>query len=351
MATIGESKSARKHVGTAPGVLASDVNEGEHEFFIAIEKLQNVGINAADITKLRLAGYCTVLSVIQTTKKDLALVKGLSEAKVEKIIEAATKLELCNSFISGGELVIRRAKVVKITTGSSQLDQLIGGGIETMSITEIFGENRCGKTQICHTLCVTAQLPKEMNGGCGKVCYVDTEATFRPEKICAIAERFGLDGAGVLDNIMYARAYTTEHMHQLLTVAAAKMSEEKFAIIIVDSIIALFRVDFCGRGELADRQQKLNKMLSSLIKISEQYNVAVVVTNQVMSDPAGGLTFVANPTKPVGGHVLGHASTTRLSLRKGKGEQRICKVYDAPNLPESECIFQLTTQGISDVME
>ncbi|CDJ42993.1 meiotic recombination protein DMC1-like protein, putative [Eimeria tenella] len=250
MATLGESKSARKHVGTLPASCASDLNEGNDEHFICIDKLQSVGINAADIAKLRGSGYCTVLSVIQTTKKDLALVKGLSEAKVEKIVEAAMKLELCNSFISGGELIARRAKVLKITTAAP-------------------GDGR------------------------------------RMRK----------------------------------------------AIIIVDSIMALFRVDFSGRGELADRQQKLNKMLNSLIKVSEQYNVSVVLTNQVMSDPGGGLTFVANPTKPVGGHVLGHASTTRLSLRKGKGDQRICKVYDAPNLAESECIFQLTAQGITDAAE
>ncbi|KAL8271335.1 hypothetical protein Esti_004774 [Eimeria stiedai] len=297
MATLGESKSARKHVGTAPQIMALDSESGDQEQFIPIEKLQNVGINAADINKLRASGYCTVLSVIQTTKKDLSLVKGLSEAKVEKLVEAAMKLELCNSFISGGELVTRRAKVVKITTATERNERRVWEG-EQMTFCLL--EN----LSIRHAL---------------QVCYIDTEATFRPEKICLIAERFGLDGAGVLDNIMYARAYTTEHMHQLLTVAAAKMSEEKF-----------------------DRQQKLNKMLSSMLKMSEQFNVCIVLTNQVMSDPGGGLTFVANPTKPVGGHVLGHASTTRLSLRKGKGDQRICKVYDAPNLPESECIFQLS---------
>ncbi|OXB71593.1 UNVERIFIED_CONTAM: hypothetical protein H355_001562 [Colinus virginianus] len=171
-----------------------------------------------------------------------------------------------------------------------------------MSITELFGENRCGKTQICHTVCVVAQLPKEMNGGAGKVCYIDTEGTFRPEKIQSIAERFGVNGDDALDNIMYARAFTTEHMFQLLTAAAAKMAEEKFcktvyylfdtrswrrhfyvsACLIVDSIIALFRVDYCGRGELADRQQKLNKMLSAMLKLAEQYNLAVLITNQVM---------------------------------------------------------------------
>ncbi|KEP62990.1 UNVERIFIED_CONTAM: meiotic recombination protein DMC1 family protein [Hammondia hammondi] len=349
MAALTESKSARKHISSTPhlDVSADDANDT----FQSIDKLQAAGINAADINKLKQAGYCTVLSIVQTTKKELCLVKGISEAKVEKIVEAAAKLGMCNTFITGVELVQKRGRVIKITTGSDQLDQLLGGGFETMSITELFGENRCGKTQLCHTVCVTAQLPRDMKGGCGKVCYIDTEGTFRPEKIQGIAERFGLDGDGVLDNIMYARAFTTEHMHQLLTLAAAKMCEERFSVLIVDSIIALFRVDFSGRGELADRQQKLNKMLSIMMKLAEQYNLAVMLTNQVMSDPGGGLTFTANPTKPVGGHVLGHASTTRLSMRKGKGDQRIVKVYDAPNLPESECIIQLSSKGIIDVIE
>ncbi|KAF9607038.1 hypothetical protein IFM89_030811 [Coptis chinensis] len=245
----------------------------------------------------------------------------------------------CQNFgyVTGSDVLLKRKSVVRITTGSQALDDLLGGGIETMCITEAFGEFRSGKTQLAHTLCVTTQLPVNMKGGNGKVAYIDTEGTFRPDRIVPIAERFGMDAGAVLDNIIYARAYTYEHQYNLLLGLAAKMSEEPFRILIVDSVIALFRVDFTGRGELAERQQKLAQMLSRLTKIAEEFNVAVYMTNQVIADPGGGM-FISDPKKPAGGHVLAHAATVRLMFRKGKGEQRVCKVFDSPNLPESEAI-------------
>ncbi|KAH0472509.1 MAG: uncharacterized protein KVP18_004717 [Porospora cf. gigantea A] len=335
-----ESKSVHKQVTAT----------AEHEDsngFIPIDKLQSLGINVADINKLKSAGLCTVLSVVQSTRKELCNVKGLSEAKVEKITDAASKLEVTNCFLTGTEVLEKRKSIVRITSGCEALDSLLAGGFESTCITELFGENRCGKTQVCHTLCVTAQLPLEMNGGNGKVCFIDTEGTFRPEKITKIAERFGLPGDAVLDNILYARAFTHEHMLQLILVAAAKMVEEHFSLLVIDSIMALFRVDFTGRGELADRQQQLGKTLSRIMKIAEQFNIVVVYTNHVMADPGNVMAF--GPTsKPIGGHVMGHASTVRLSLKKGKGEQRICKVFDAPNLPESEAIFVLSEGGVTD---
>ncbi|CEL93147.1 unnamed protein product [Vitrella brassicaformis CCMP3155] len=335
------SKSVAKQMAS------TSADDTEETTFNEVEKLQEMGINMADINKLKGAGYATVMSVIQSTSKELTQIKGLSDAKVDKILEAARKLEACNAFMSGSDLMTKRNRILKMTTGSNNLDKLLGGGIESMCITELFGENRTGKTQVCHTLCVTAQLPQNMKGGNGKVCYVDTEGTFRPEKIIKIAERFGLEGDAVLDNILYARAYTHEQQMELLKAAAQKMVEEPFALLVVDSIMALFRVDFSGRGELSERQQLLGKMLSRIIKLCDAFNIACVMTNHVMSDPGGGLTF-APQFKPIGGHVLGHASTVRLSLRKGKGDQRIVKVYDAPNLPESEGIFAVSDAGIVD---
>ncbi|BBN19793.1 meiotic recombination protein DMC1 [Marchantia polymorpha subsp. ruderalis] len=323
----------------------ADVEE-EEDSFESIEKLTALGVNAGDIKKLQDAGIYTCNGLIMHTRKSLTSIKGLSENKIEKILEAADKL-VSIGFVTGNDILNKRKTVVHITTGCQALDELLGGGIETMCITEAFGEFRTGKTQIAHTLCVSTQLPICMGGGNGKVAYIDTEGTFRPDRVIPIAERFGMDPNAVLDNIVYARAFTYEHQYNLLLAIAAKMSEEPFKILIVDSIIALFRVDFSGRGELAERQQKLAQMLSRLIKIAEEFNVAVYVTNQVIADPGGG-TFMADPKKPAGGHVLAHAATVRLSLRKGKGEQRICKVFDAPNLPESEAVFQIAAGGIID---
>ncbi|XP_039116663.1 meiotic recombination protein DMC1 homolog isoform X3 [Dioscorea cayenensis subsp. rotundata] len=326
--------------------------EDEDDCFEAIDKLIAQGINAGDIKKLQDAGIYTVNGVMMHTKKSLTSIKGLSEAKVEKICEAAEKL-VNVGYVTGSDLLIKRKSVIKITTGSQALDELLGvyeGGIETLAITEAFGEFRSGKTQLAHTLCVSTQLPIHMHGGNGKVAYIDTEGTFRPDRIVPIAERFGMDAGAVLDNIIYARAYTYEHQYNLLLGLAAKMSEEPFRLLIVDSVIALFRVDFTGRGELAERQQKLAQMLSRLIKIAEEFNVAVYMTNQVIADPGGGV-FISDPKKPAGGHVLAHASTIRLMLRKGKGEQRVCKIFDAPNLPEAEAIFQITPGGIADAKD
>ncbi|KAI3437822.1 hypothetical protein D9Q98_000269 [Chlorella vulgaris] len=321
----------------------------EADEFQPLERLEALGINKGDIKKARDGGFNTCESMLMNTKKRLSEIKGLSEAKVEKMQEACK--QLCPQF-SGFQTAKevesqRQTSVVKISTGSMALDELLGGGIETKAITEIFGEWRTGKTQLCHTLCVTTQIGNE-NGGAGKVAYIDTEGCFRPERIRPIAARFGLDADAVLDNVVYARAHTWEQQFDYLVPLAAKMAQEPFRLLIMDSITANLRVDFSGRGELAERQQRLGQLMQRLRKLSEEYNIAVLITNQVISDPSGGAMFVADPKKPVGGHVLAHASTFRLSVRKGKAEQRLMKVVDAPNLPESEASYAISTDGIVD---
>ena len=327
-------------------------NEDEESFFQDIDSLQNHGINVADIKKLKSSGICTIKGIQMTTRKKLLAIKGISEAKVDKIKEAAGKMT-ANGFQTALEYSGKRKQVFRISSGSDELDRLLGGGIESMSITEVFGEFRTGKTQISHTLCVTTQLPGRNGYSGGKVVFIDTENTFRPDRLKEIADRFNLDHSAMLDNVLYARAYTSEHQMELLDCVAAKFHEEPgvFKLLIVDSIMALFRVDFSGRGELADRQQKLAQMLSRLQKISEEYNVAVFITNQMTADPGATMSFQADPKKPIGGNILAHASTTRISLRKGRGEVRIAKVYDSPDMPESEATFAITGGGIADAKE
>ncbi|KAJ8713549.1 hypothetical protein PYW07_013919 [Mythimna separata] len=251
------------------------------------------------------------------------------------------------------EVSDRRKQVFKISTGSTELDKLLAGGVESMAITEVFGEFRTGKTQLSHTLCVTTQIPNSTGYHGGKVMFLDTEHTFRPDRLRPIADRFNLDQTAVLDNVLYARAYTSEHQAELLDFVAAKFHEEAglFKLLIIDSIMALFRVDFSGRGELADRQQKLAQVLSRLQKISEEYNVAVFITNQMTADPGATLSFQVDPKKPIGGNILAHASTTRISLRKARGENRIAKIYDSPDLPESEATFAITNGGVADAKD
>ncbi|PSN32420.1 Meiotic recombination protein DMC1/LIM15 [Blattella germanica] len=272
--------------------------------------------------------FCRQFNLDKIFIKEIAI--RFSEAKVDKIKEACAKLET-GAFLTALEVSERRKQVFRLSTGSKELDKLLGGGIESMAITEAFGEFRTGKTQLSHTLCVSAQMPGEGGYMGGKVIFVDTEHTFRPERLRSISDRFNLHQSAVLDNVLYARAYTSEHQYELLDYVAAKFHEEAgvFKLLIIDSVMALFRVDFSGRGELADRQQKLAQVMSRLQKISEEYNVAVFITNQMTADPGATLTFQADPKKPIGGNILAHASTTRIYLRKGRGETRIAKIYDS----------------------
>ncbi|CDJ64070.1 DNA repair protein, putative, partial [Eimeria necatrix] len=223
------------------------------------------------------------------------------------------------------------------------------------NLTELFGEFRTGKTQLCHTLAVTCQLPVEQSGGEGKCLWIDTEGTFRPERIVAIAKRFGLDPNDCLDNIAYARAYNCDHQLELLAQAAAMMSESRFALLVVDSATGLYRSEFSGRGELAARQSHLCRFLRSLQRLADVFGVAVLVSNQVVARvdafSSSSSSSGCGDKLPIGGHIMAHASQTRLYLRKGRAESRICKVYDSPSLPEGEAVFAIGEGGIGDYEE
>jgi meiotic recombination protein DMC1 len=272
---------------------------------------------------------------------------------VDKLLEACKKA-LSNpselgGFVTAATFREMRKDVVRITTGSKAVDEVLAGGIQTRSITEIHGEWRCGKTQLCHTLAVSTQLPFEMGGGYAKVAYIDTEGTFRSERILEIAERYGMDGEAVLENIMIARTFTHEQMEDALLAIAGKMAEEPFKLLIVDSVMAHYRVDFTGRGELSGRQQRLGQFMSKLSKLADEFNLAIVCTNQVQSDP-GAMAFAGvEPKKPIGGHVLAHASTIRLCVRKGRAEARVLKVMQGPDLKEQDAEFMISNGGVVDI--
>uniref|UniRef100_A0A8C7DBE9 DNA repair protein RAD51 homolog n=2 Tax=Oncorhynchus kisutch TaxID=8019 RepID=A0A8C7DBE9_ONCKI len=315
-----------------------------------LSRLEQCGISASDLKKLEDAGFHTIEAVAYAPKKELLNIKGISEAKADKVLAEAAKL-VPMGFTTATEFHQRRAEIIQISTGSKELDKLLQGGIETGSITEMFGEFRTGKTQLCHTLAVTCQLPIDQGGGEGKAMYIDTEGTFRPERLLAVAERYGLVGSDVLDNVAYARAFNTDHQTQLLYQASAMMAESRYAMLIVDSAMALYRTDYSGRGELAARQGHLGRFLRMLLRLADEFGVAVVITNQVVAQVDGAAMFSADPKKPIGGNIMAHASTTRLYLRKGRGETRICKIYDSPCLPESEAMFAINADGVGDAKD
>ncbi|XP_044255963.1 DNA repair protein RAD51 homolog 1-like [Tribolium madens] len=315
-----------------------------------LSKLEGNGITAADLKKLKDAGFHSIESLAYTPKKTLVAIKGMSEAKIDKLLAEVAKF-VNMGFTTATDILKRRSDIVQLTTGSKELDKLLGGGIETSSITEIFGEFRTGKSQICHTLAVTCQLPVDCGGGEGKCLFIDTEGTFRPERLVPVAERYKMDTQKVLDNVSFARAQNTDHQTELLIHAAAMMMESTYSLLVVDSATSLYRTDYSGRGELSARQNHLARFLRMLLRLADEFAVAVVITNQVVAQVDGAAMFNPDPKKPIGGNIMAHASTTRLSLRKGRGETRVCKIYDSPCLPESEAVFAILPDGIGDAKD
>lgn len=307
-----------------------------------IEDLPGIGTQAAE--KLMNAGYKTVENIAVASPAELVEVAGIGEATATKAIRAARdSLEM--GFETADKIAERRKLVGKITTGSKELDTLIGGGIETGSITEFYGKFSSAKTQVCFQASVTVQLPQEKGGLGGSCLWIDSENSFRPERIIAIAEHLGLNQEEVLKNILVARAFNSDHQTLLAEKAPDIVKEKNVKLIIVDSLTAQFRAEFIGRGQLSDRQQKLNKHMHTLMKLAEMSNIAVLVTNQVMQNP--GILF-GDPTTPIGGDIVAHNSKTRVYLRKSKEEKRIAKLVDSPSLPDGEAIFKVTEHGIED---
>jgi len=299
------------------------------------------GIGPATVAKLKEIGFKTVESLGTAAVAEL-VTAGIGEPMAEKVIEAARK-SMAITFVRGDELVEIRKNVRRLTTGCSSMDRLLNGGIETQSLTEFYGEFGSGKSQMCHQLCVTVQLGEAQGGLNGSVLYIDTEATFRPERVMQIAPRFGVKPEDVLKGIVYAEAYTSNHQTVLLENADEVIKENDVRLIIVDSVMSHFRSEYLGREMLAPRQQQLNKHLHKLMRLSRAFNAAAVITNQVMASPDA---FFSKAVSPVGGHILGHMSHSRIFLRKGRGNVRIAKLTASPSLPEGEVPMRITERGI-----
>ena len=303
------------------------------------------GVGPATAEKLREAGFEELLAVAVMSAGDLADQAELGEAVAGKIIAAAKKMANIGGFVSGSALLERRREVMKLSSMVQSIDDLMAGGFETQALVEVYGEFGSGKTQIGHQLAVNCTMPVEEGGLDGDVFYIDTEDTFRPERITQMARGRGLDPEAVLERIHVARAYNSAHQ-MLLAEEIKRMSKGRnIKMIIVDSLTSHYRAEYIGRGMLANRQQKLNRHLKDLKQLADVNNALVLVTNQVQSKPDA---MWGDPTKPIGGHVLAHASTFRLYLRKAKGGRRIARLVDSPNLPDGECVYQVTEDGLRD---
>ena len=305
------------------------------------------GVGKATAQKLIESGYTSLELIAITPPKILEEEAHISSTLATKIVEAARQ-RIGLGFISAKDLLTMRRNVKRLTTGSRALDSLLGGGVETQAITEFYGEYRVGKTQIAFTLAVTVQLPEEQGGLNGKCLFIDTEGTFRPERLIPIAQRFNLDPDKALENIVVARVFSTEQQMKVVRDARKIIQDNNIKLIIEDSLTALFRSEYIGIDQLAIRQQKLNVHLHDLARLAWAFNIAVVVTNQVVANPA---SFIGPQISAIGGHIVAHHVTTRVNLRKSKGDKRIAKIEDSPCLPESECVFRIAYDGIRDVEE
>jgi len=330
------------------------------------------GVGPATAEKLKDAGFDSFKGLAVASPGDLSNTADVGESTAGDIIQAAREAADVGGFETGATVLERREQIGKLTWGVEEVDEMLGGGVETQSITEVYGEFGSGKSQITHQLSVNVQLPEEHGGLHGSSIFIDSEDTFRPERIDdmvrglprealeATKEDREIEGdldddevmrelvEDFLDKIHVAKAYNSNHQILLAEKAKELASEHQESaypvrIVNVDSLTAHFRAEYVGRGELADRQQKLNQHLHDISQVGELYNASVVVTNQVAANPDA---FFGDPTQPIGGHILGHKSTFRMYLRKSKNDKRIVRLVDAPNLPDGESVMRITEDGV-----
>jgi len=309
---------------------------------IILEDIPGVGERIAE--KLREVGYTDPMAIAVTAPSELAAIAEIGEGQAIKIINAVRQM-LEIGFETADKVAERKAKALKITTGSKNLDNILGGDIPTQAITETYGQYGTSKSQLAFQLATNVQLAPE-KGGLGRNClFIDTENTFSPDRVVSMAKALKIDPDKTLKNIYVSRAYNSEHQMFLIEKSQEILQEKNIGLICIDSLTSHFRADFMGRGELAERQQKLNRHLHQLQRLADAHNLAVYVTNQVMMDPS---VMFGDPVRAVGGAILAHMATYRLYLRKGREGTRVCRVVDAPNLLEAEAVFKITTDGIRD---
>lgn len=310
-------------------------------------KLKDIeGLGPANLKKLKDSGIVTVQQLAVSDPTELSIRISCTKESATKYIQNSLKLingNIESDFMSADKILEKRKQLNRISTGSKDFDEFLLGGIETQSVTEVYGEFGSGKSQLCYTLCVMAQQPIENGGLDSGVIYIDTEGTFRPERLLTIAEARGVPFD--LSRVMGTKMSMSANLELIVRDLAKYIDQFKARLIIVDSIISLHRSDYAGRGTLAERQQRLNTVMHHLLRTAEMYNVAVVITNQVTSDP--GQMF-GDPIKPVGGNVIGHSATYRIYLKK-HGKTRVARMVDSPYHEAKEVKFTVTTKGVDDV--
>jgi DNA repair protein RadA len=307
------------------------------------------GINSRHIKLLRENGISTAEMLAMSSQIIISDIKGLGEKSARKLIWNARDALNMTEFTPVSEM---HENTEIFTTGSSELDRILGGGMQTGKITEMYGPFKSGKTNVAHTIAVTMQLPKKQGGLGGAVAYIDTENTFSRNKIIRIAKRFNYNPKEAISKIYHARIFSSDHQDQMILKAETLCKNRHVRLVIVDSLMALLRAEYVGIGMLARRQSVLNNMIHALSRIAEMYNAAVLLTNQVATQMKG--MFSADDA--IGGNIVAHGCHFRVMLKtKGfsanSSLKRRAVIVDAPDLPPEECEFFITNAGVADTEE
>lgn len=332
------------------------------------------GVGPATAEKLREAGYDRYEDLAVAGVGEITADANISDGKAQDVINAAREEADVGGFTTGDEALKARKEVGKITSSHEKIDEILGGGFEEKAITELFGEHQSGKSQFSHQLCVNVQLPEEYGGVGKRAIFIDTEDSYRPERIVemvrglddevlqACMDRDGIDGSPddedameelvdkFLSRVHNAAARNT-NMQIMLAQDAEDIAKEyrdtefPVGLLVVDSIIGHFRAEYVGRGELADRQQKLGQHMDDLTEFANRYSSCVIIANQVISDPN---QYFGDPIKGAGGNVIKHRSTFRAKLREGKKDKMVFMLEDAPNLPDGQTPYLVKKSGIEE---
>ncbi len=337
-----------------------------------LTELPGVGPSTAE--DLADAGFARFEDIAVAGVGELTADTSIGDSKAQSIINGAREEADIGGFTNGNEALAARQEVGKITTGHGEIDDIMSGGFEEEAITELFGQHKSGKSQFTHQMCVNVQLPPEYGGTGKRAIFIDTEDSYRPERIIemvhglddevlqACMDRDGVDGTPddpeameELTQIFLGRVHNASarntNMQMMLAKKAKEIAQEyrgteyPVGLLVVDSIIGHFRAEYTGRGKLADRQQKLTKHMDDLTEFATLYGSAVLIANQVMSNPD---QFFGDPTKAAGGNVIAHRSTFRVKLREGKGDKKVFMLEDAPNLPDGQSPYIVTEDGIQE---
>lgn len=320
--------------------------DSSNEAIFEIDTLNDIG--PATKTSLKEAGFRSIKDLVIRGPTDIAEATGIAIEKCTLLCNRAREIleeigVLDKPFTTANEIYEKRKSEYRISTGSKNLDELLDGGIETRAITELYGEYGTGKTQVCHTLCVTVQQSKAEDN-ISRALYIDTENTFRPERIASIASARKIDPSVALENVIVAKAYNSSHQEVIIQESPNVINLHNIKIMIVDSIVSHYRAEYLGRSVLSERQQRINRLLHILLRIAETCKIAVVITNQIQSSPDA---IFGDPNRATGGNVMAHTSTYRLYLKKA-GKNRIARMVDSPYHSEREILFALNEQGIGD---